>query len=119
MLKPPNLLYIHGDQNIEKVLVCAGNPLFETPNLYQLAADGAYFSDVYCPSPICVPSRMAMLTGRHPYQNQVWTNNHVLDSGIPTLAHSMGAAGYQPVLTGRMHAIGPDQLHGYAERFVG
>ena len=31
----------------------------------------------------------------------------------------MGAAGYQPVLIGRMHVLGPDQLHGYAERLVG
>lgn len=31
----------------------------------------------------------------------------------------MGAGGYRPVLIGRLHAIGPDQLHGYAERLVG
>jgi choline-sulfatase len=62
---------------------------------------------------------MSMLTGQHPYQNQVWTNQHGLDSSIPTFAHAMGAAGYWPVLIGRMHALGPDQLHGYAERLVG
>ena len=115
----PNLLYIHTDQHNSQVLGCAGDPLVETPNLDRLAAGGVLFTNVYCTSPICVPSRMAMLTGRHPHQNQVWTNNHVLDSGIPTLAHSMGAAGYRPVLVGRMHAIGPDQLHGYADRLVG
>ncbi|MCC6457070.1 MAG: sulfatase-like hydrolase/transferase [Caldilineaceae bacterium] len=119
MANRPNLLYIHSDQHNAQVLGCAGDPLVETPNLDRLAAGGALFSNVYCTSPICVPSRMSMLTGRHPYQNQVWTNNHLLDSGIPTLAHSMGAAGYHPVLIGRMHSIGPDQLHGYAERQVG
>ena len=41
------------------------------------------------------------------------------DSRIPTLAHAMGAGGYKPVLIGRMHANGPDQLHGYADRLVG
>ena len=46
-------------------------------------------------------------------------NNQILDSGIPTLAHAMGAAGYDPVLIGRMHALGPDQLHGYVDRPVG
>ena len=60
-----------------------------------------------------------MLTGLHPYQNEVWTNSHVLDSGIPTLAHAMGAANYRPIIIGRMHFVGPDQLHGYAERLVG
>ena len=62
---------------------------------------------------------MSMLSGRYPYENAVWTNSHILDSGIPTFAHAMGAAGYQPVLIGRMHSLGPDQLHGYAERLVG
>jgi len=115
----PNLLYIHTDQHNPYVTGCYGNPLVQTPNLDRLAADGVVFDNTYCASPICVPSRMSMLTGRHPFQNEVWTNSHVLDSGIPTLAHAMGAAGYQPVLVGRMHAIGPDQLHGYAERLVG
>ena len=119
MAARPNLLYIHSDQHNAHVLGCYGDALIETPNLDRLAAEGTHFTGAYCTSPICVPSRMSMLTGRHPYQNQVWTNNHLLDSGIPTLAHSMGAAGYRPVLIGRMHSIGPDQLHGYAERYVG
>jgi choline-sulfatase len=62
---------------------------------------------------------MAMLTGRFPHENRVWTNDHGLDSALPTFAHAMGAAGYRPVLIGRMHAVGSDQLHGYAERLVG
>ncbi|MFN8444532.1 MAG: sulfatase-like hydrolase/transferase [Caldilineaceae bacterium] len=115
----PNLLYIHTDQHNPYVTGCYGDPLVETPNLDRLAAGGVRFENVYCPSPICVPSRMASLSGRHPYQNQVWTNNHILDSAIPTLAHAMGAAGYRPILVGRMHSVGPDQLHGYAERRVG
>ena len=80
------------------------------------AAEGVVLENVYCPSPICVPSRMSMLSGRYPYENAVWTNSHILDSGIPTFAHAMGAAGYHPLLIGRMHSLGPDQLHGYAER---
>jgi choline-sulfatase len=115
----PNLLYIHTDQHNPYVTGCYGDPLVQTPNLDRLAADGVVFENCYCPSPICVPSRMAMLSGRHPYQNGVWTNSHILDSGIPTLAHAMGAAGYHPVLIGRMHSVGPDQLHGYVERLVG
>ncbi len=115
----PNLLYIHSDQHSPHVTGCYGDPLVETPNLDRLAANGVVFDNTYCASPICVPSRMAMLSGRHPYQNEVWSNEHILNSAIPTLAHSMGAAGYHPVLVGRMHSLGPDQLHGYAERLVG
>lgn len=115
----PNLLYIHTDQHNPYVTGCYGDPLVQTPNLDRLAANGVVFENTYCNSPICVPSRMAMLTGQHPYQNEVWTNSHGLDSSIPTMAHAMGAAGYHPILIGRMHSVGPDQLHGYAERLVG
>ena len=115
----PNLLYIHSDQHNPYVTGCYGDPLVQTPNLDKLAAEGIVFGNVYCPSPICVPSRMSMLSGRFPYENNVWTNSHILDSAIPTFAHAMGAAGYNPVLIGRMHAVGPDQLHGYTERLVG
>jgi choline-sulfatase len=115
----PNLLYIHTDQHTPFVLGCYGDAIVQTPHLDQLTASGIVFEQVYCNSPICVPSRMSMLTGRHPYQNQVWTNEHILDSSIPTFAHALGAAGYRPLLFGRMHALGPDQLHGYAERYVG
>ena len=115
----PNLLYIHSDQHSPYVAGCYGDPLVETPHLDALAARGVVFDNTYCPSPICVPSRMSMLSGRYPCDNQVWTNSHILDSGIPTFAHAMGAGGYRPVLVGRMHSVGPDQLHGYAERLVG
>lgn len=115
----PNLLYIHSDQHNPAVIGCYGDPLVQTPNLDSLAAQGTLFTNVYCPSPVCVPSRMSMLAGQYPSDIEVWTNSHILDSGIPTFAHAMGAAGYHPVLIGRMHGLGPDQLHGYAERLVG
>ncbi|MCY4411914.1 MAG: sulfatase-like hydrolase/transferase [Caldilineaceae bacterium] len=118
-LNRPNLLYIHSDQHSPHVTGCYGDNLVETPNLDGLAANGVVFDNAYCCSPICVPSRMSMLSGRHPFENEVWTNEHGLDSRIPTFAHAMGAAGYSPELVGRMHSVGPDQLHGYAARFVG
>ena len=115
----PNLLYIHSDQHNPYVTGCYGDPLVETPHLDALVARGVVLDHTYCPSPICVPSRMSMLSGRYPHENGVWTNSHILDSGIPTFAHAMGAGGYRPALIGRMHSVGPDQLHGYAERLVG
>ena len=115
----PNLLLIYSDQHCAAVTGCYGDPVVQTPNLDRLAKRGVVFESAYCPSPLCVPSRMSFLTGRRPYEIEVWTNDHVLDSGIPTFAHAMGAGGYRPVLIGRLHAIGPDQLHGYAERLVG
>lgn len=115
----PNLLYILSDQHSPRSLGCYGDSLVRTPNLDSLAESGITFDNAYCGSPLCVPSRMAMLTGRYPHETGVWENDHILDSAIPTFAHAMGAAGYRPALVGRMHSVGPDQLHGYAERYVG
>ena len=115
----PNLLYIHSDQHSPFVMGCAGDPVVETPHLDRLASEGVVLDACYCPSPLCVPSRMATLAGRYPSDNRVWTNSHMLASSTPTLAHAMGAGGYRPALVGRMHSVGPDQLHGYVERLVG
>ena len=115
----PNILHILSDQHSPFVLGCYGDPVIQTPNLDRLAAQGVAFDALYCPSPICVPSRMSMLTGRHPHHNECWNNSQILDSGIPTFAHALGAAGYRTCLVGRMHSLGPDQLRGYSERLIG
>lgn len=115
----PNLLYIHSAQHARHVLDCYGDTLLGETNLGKLANQGIVFDNVYCDSPICVPSRMSMLTGLRPHETGVWTNEQQTDPAFPTLAHSLGAAGYLPVLIGRMHAIGPDQLHGHTRRYVG
>ena len=62
----PNLLYIHSDQHDPYVTGCYGDKVVQTPNLDSLAANGIVFENCYCPSPICVPSRMSMLSGRYP-----------------------------------------------------
>ena len=60
-----------------------------------------------------------MLSGLLPSTNGALTNRHALPSDIPTVAHALSAAGYDTVLSGRMHFIGPDQRHGFHERLVG
>jgi choline-sulfatase len=116
----PNLLFLFSDQHTQRIAGCYGSALPDlTPHLDRLAAGGVAFDNAYCPSPLCVPSRMAMLTARHPYQQECWTNDDYLRSDAATWVHAVGAAGYRPVLAGRLHSMGPDQLHGYAERMVG
>ena len=119
MSDKPNLLFLFSDQHARHVAGFSGDPLDVTPNLDRLASRGVVFDNAYCPSPICVPSRMSMLTTRHPYAQDCWTNDDFLAADRPTMAHALGAAGYRPALIGRLHALGPDQLHGYAEREVG
>ena len=115
----PNILYIQSDQHNPNVTGCYGETTVRTPNLDALAARGTVFTNAYCASPLCVPSRTSFLTGQYPHESEVWGNSHILNSGTPTYAHAMGAAGYNPVQVGRMHFVGYDQLHGFAERYVG
>jgi len=115
----PNLLFLFSDQHTQRIAGCYGGLPDLTPNLDRLAAQGVTFDNTYCPSPLCVPSRMSMLSGRYPYEQECWTNDDYLRSDVPTWLHAVGAAGYRPVLAGRLHSMGPDQLHGYAERMVG
>ena len=114
-----NLLFLFSDQHSAAVAGCYGDPIVQTPNFDRLAAQGVTFDNAYCSSPLCTPSRMSMLTAKHPHNIQVWGNNDILRSGIPTMAHSLGVAGFDPCLVGRLHSIGPDQLLGYSERLVG
>ena len=117
--RKPHILFLMSDQHTQKVAGCYGDQVVRTPHLDRLASRGVVFDNAYCPSPICTPSRMSLLTARWPSSQSCWTNADMLPSDIPTYLHALGAAGYRPALVGRLHAIGPDQLHGYAEREVG
>ena len=80
----PNVIWIQSDQHTPAVTGCYGDPVVETPYLDRLAARGTLINGAYCASPICVPSRMSVVTGRYPFENEVWTNDQILSSAIPT-----------------------------------
>jgi len=115
----PDIVMMMTDQHAARILGAAGDRHADTPALDRLATQGTRFENCYCPAPLCVPSRMAFLTGLEPQTTGVLTNDNYLPSDIPTIAHAMGAAGYDCHLVGRMHFYGPDQLHGFAARPIG
>ncbi len=119
MADNPNILILMSDQHHPHIMGCEGDPVVRTPNLDRLAMSGTLFENCYCPAPLCVPSRMSFMTSKLPSDNEVWTNSCMLSSDIPTFAHSLGAAGYETVLSGRMHFIGPDQRHGFEKHLLG
>lgn len=115
----PNFLVMMSDQHNPHVAGYAGDPVVRTPHLDRLAAAGTHFTGAYCPGPLCVPSRMAFMTGQYPLDLGIWTNSAILPSTTPTFAHTLSAGGYETVLCGRMHFVGPDQNHGFRQRLVG
>jgi len=118
MTRPPNILLIMADQLAAPALSCYGHPVVRAPHLDRLSRDSLVFDDAYCNFPICAPSRYSMLTGVLPLALQAYDNAAELPSGTPTLAHYLAMQGYQTALCGKMHFVGPDQMHGYEERLV-
>ncbi|KAL2018388.1 hypothetical protein VTK56DRAFT_866 [Thermocarpiscus australiensis] len=116
--KLPNILYIMADQLAAPVLKMY-NPDSQilTPNLDALAAKSVQFDSAYCPSPLCAPSRMSMITGLLPMKIGAFDNAAQISSDVPTYAHYLRLRGYHTVLAGKMHFVG-DQLHGYETRLT-
>jgi choline-sulfatase len=95
-----------------------GHPVVRAPSITALARGGVVFESAYCPSPLCAPSRAALLTGRLASRSGVFDNGAELQASVPTTAHHLRAAGYATCLAGKMHFVGPDQLHGFEERLT-
>src|ERR1700747_656703 len=94
LVKPRNLLFIMSDEHSRRVVGFYGDTMIRTPNLDRLAAGGARFTDAYCNSPICVPSRASFHTGRYPHQIRFWDNGLPYDGSVPSWAHRVRAAGH-------------------------
>ncbi|KAF5012729.1 hypothetical protein FDECE_1222 [Fusarium decemcellulare] len=116
--KPANILYIMADQLAAPQLKMY-NPdsQIKTPNLNALAAKSVQFDSAYCPSPLCAPSRMSMISGLLPMRIGAYDNASQITSDTPTYAHYLRAQGYHTALAGKMHFVG-DQLHGYEIRLT-
>lgn len=100
----PNILFVFADQHRHDALGCAGNGLIETPNIDQLSSSGVRFTDAWCQSPICQPSRAALITGRYPHELGVMRNfGPDMDSGWPTFMKQLQQAGYNTANVGKTH----------------
>ncbi|MBM3538670.1 MAG: choline-sulfatase [Alphaproteobacteria bacterium] len=116
--RQPNILLVMADQLAAPALPVYGHRVVKAPHLSRLAQEGVVFDSAYCNFPICAPSRFSMLSGRLPHAIEAYDNGAEFPASIPTMAHYLRHAGYRTILCGKMHFIGPDQLHGYEERLT-
>lgn len=114
----PNVLLVMADQLAPHFTGTYGHPLVATPNLDALAERGARFDAAYCHSPLCAPARFSMMAGRSVSSIGAWDNAAEFAASTPTIAHFLRVAGYRTILAGKMHFVGPDQLHGFEERLT-
>ena len=114
----PNILIIMVDQLNGKLFPDGPVDWLHAPNLKALAARSARFKNNYTSSPLCAPARASFMAGQLPSRTQVYDNAAEYVSSIPTFAHHLRRAGYYTALSGKMHFVGPDQLHGFEERLT-
>ena len=115
---PECFLILMADQLAAQWLPFYGHPLVQAPHLSGLARDATVYESAYSAYPLCAPSRAAMLTGRCASSIGVYDNAAELRATVPTVAHTLRAAGYQTAVAGKMHFVGPDQLHGFEQRLT-
>jgi choline-sulfatase len=117
-MQPRNLLFILSDQHNRKVLGCQGHPLVRTPHLDALAARGTRFTSAYCHSPICVPSRASLATGRYVHEIRHWDNATPYDGRIPSWAHRLRDAGHRTVSIGKLHYRCAEDDNGWSDEQI-
>ncbi|MFZ0486389.1 MAG: choline-sulfatase [Arenicellales bacterium] len=114
----PNILVLMADQLTGTLFPDGPVEFLHAPNLRRLAERSARFANCYTPSPLCVPGRGAFMTGQLPSRNRIYDNAAEFAASLPTYAHYLRRAGYFTALSGKMHFVGPDQLHGFEKRLT-
>ncbi|MEL6523421.1 MAG: choline-sulfatase [Pseudomonadota bacterium] len=112
----PNILVIMADQLAPHFTGAYGHKIAKTPHLDALAARGMRFDAAYCNSPLCAPSRFAFMSGQHISRIAAYDNASEFKASVPTFAHYLKSLGYRTCLSGKMHFVGPDQMHGFEDR---
>lgn len=98
-----NILLILADQLRADHLACYGNPYVQTPAIDDLANRGVRFDNFHVASPLCMPNRGTLLTGRLPSLHGIRRNGIPLSLGEKTFVEALAEAGYQTGLIGKAH----------------
>ena len=104
-MKHPNILILHTDQQRWDALGAAGNSEIKTPHLDGLAARGTIFSHHFVQNPVCMPSRISMLSGRYPSTLGITHMGVPVPEEIITLPHILAQYGYRSANIGKLHFL--------------
>lgn len=103
MKKSPNILFITTDQQRRDTLGCYGNGLIRTPNVDKLASKGMVFDRAYCENPICLPSRLTMITGKKSSHHGVTVHNSSMRNSEKTMGEILQRNNYRTHFIGKPH----------------
>ena len=103
MTKRPNFLFIITDQQRADWLGCYGHPVLKTPNIDSIAQRGTRFENFHVASPVCMPNRASLLTGRYPSLHGLRYNGCSLPPNANTFVDVLAQAGYHTAAIGKSH----------------
>jgi choline-sulfatase len=118
MTEPKNLIIFLSDNHARSMLGAAGHPTVQTPNLDRIASAGARFTNAYCASPLCCPSRASIATGRYPHETGYWDNSLAYDGIVPTWQQRVRDSGHHVASIGKLHYRSGDVDNGFSEEII-
>ena len=118
MTRPQNLIIFLSDNHARTMLGAAGHPIIQTPNLDRIANGGVRFTNAYCVSPLCCPSRAAIATGRYPHETGYWDNSLAYDGKVPTWQQRVRDNGHHVASIGKLHYRSGDVDNGFSEEII-
>ena len=104
-MKRPNILLLYTDQQRWDALGANGNPEILTPNLDALARRGTSFTRHFVQNPVCMPSRVSMLSGRYPSSLGITHMGVPVPEDIVTLPTILRQYGYRTANIGKLHFL--------------
>jgi arylsulfatase A-like enzyme len=110
--RPDIVLFLTDQQRFDQIGYASGGH-FPTPNLDHIARRGVIFENAYSASTVCVPSRVALMTGVEPHRVPHQENDWALREGFWTIAHELRTAGYETALIGKAHFAPVHAQHGF------
>lgn len=112
--KKPNLLFIMTDQQRFDTLTVNGNPNMKVPVMDALAKSGANCQGYFTNSPVCVPSRCNLFTGRYPHSHGITENYNLLEAGREIhLFRILKQNGYRIGYAGKNHLLDPQEKENF------
>ena len=118
MTAPKNLIMFLTDNHARSMLGAAGHPIIQTPHMDRIANDGVRFTNAYCVSPLCCPSRAAIATGRYPHETGYWDNSLAYDGRVPTWQQRVRDSGHHVASIGKLHYRSGDVDNGFSEEII-
>src|SRR6202048_4773276 len=102
-MRRPNFLVFITDQHRVDYLSCYGHPVLKTPHIDSIAARGTFFERFYVATPVCMPNRSTLMTGRMPSVHGVRSNGSPPPLQAHTFVDALRAAGFATALVGKSH----------------